>query len=93
MERSVYVEAPGVPMILSKSEIPPERCSRHWGGPKPGQEQPELSTSHQALFLPRPSTFNDQVPPSVCWDKSPLGACLQCFPVLTTAQHRWAQAS
>lgn len=45
----MYLEAPGVPMILSKSKIPPERRSmRYQGGPKPGQEWFALSPSHQA---------------------------------------------
>lgn len=40
------------------------------------------------FFLPRPSTFNYKLSPSVCWDNR---VPLQGFPVLTTAQHRWTQ--
>lgn len=96
-ERSVNVEAPGLPMILRKSEMAAERCAVGWSKARttmvsavtltPGS--PELLP---LSFLPWPSTFNYQLSPSVCWDNSvPPGACLQCFPVRTPAQHRWAQ--
>lgn len=60
----MYLEAPGIPMLLRKSEIPPERRSmRYQGGPKPGQERFELSTSHQAP-LSYPLSSCRGLPPS-----------------------------